>query len=69
MRFPDVWAYFTFGVDAKNANAITPGRNACWQCHEQNAAVEDSFVPFYPELLKVAREKGTLKPAVHLEEK
>jgi hypothetical protein len=68
-RFPDKWAYFTFGSDAKNASAITPGQNACWQCHEQNAAVEHSFVQFYPVLLKVAREKGTIKPGVHLEGK
>jgi len=26
-------------------------------------------VQFYPELLKVAREKGTIKPTVHLEDK
>jgi hypothetical protein len=68
-RFPDKWAYFSFSADAKDASAITPGRNACWQCHEQNAAVEHSFVQFYPVLLKVAREKGTIKPSVHLEEK
>jgi len=66
-RFPDKWAYFTFGPDAKSAAAITPGRNDCWQCHEKNAAVEHSFVQFYPVLLKVAREKGTLKPSVKLE--
>jgi hypothetical protein len=68
-RFPDTWAYFGFSPDGKNASAITPGRNDCWQCHEQNAAVEHSFVQFYPELLKVARAKGTIKPTVHLGEK
>jgi hypothetical protein len=68
-RFPDKWAYFGFSEDAKSAAAITPGQNACWKCHEQNAAVEHSFVQFYPELLKVARAKGTIKPTVHLEEK
>jgi cytochrome P460 len=68
-RFPDTWAYFGFSADGKNASAITPGKNDCWQCHEQNAAVEHSFVQFYPELLKVARAKGTIKPTVHLGEK
>ncbi len=68
-RFPDKWAYFNFGADAKNASAVAPSRNACWQCHEQNAAVEHSFVQFYPVLLKVAREKGTIKPSIRLEEK
>jgi hypothetical protein len=68
-RFPDKWAYFGFNSGAKTASAITPSKNDCWNCHEQNAAVEHSFVQFYPELLKVARAKGTLKPMVHLEEK
>jgi hypothetical protein len=68
-RFPDTWAYFGFSPDAKNASAIAPGKNDCWQCHEQNAAVEHSFVQFYPDLLKVARAKGTVKPSVHLGEK
>jgi hypothetical protein len=69
-RFPDTWAYFGFNNAAKTANAMTPGKNGCWNCHDQNAALEHSFVQFYPELLKVAREKGTIKPAAaHLEEK
>jgi hypothetical protein len=66
-RLPDKWAYFTFDGDEKSAAATTPSKNDCWTCHEQNAAVEHSFVQFYPELLKVAREKGTLKPQVHLD--
>jgi Cytochrome P460 len=66
-RFPDKWAYFEFGTDRATASADTPSQNVCWKCHEQNAAVEHSFVQFYPELLKIAREKGTLKPSVHLE--
>ncbi len=68
-RFPDKWAYFGFDNAAKTASAMTPGKNGCWNCHDQNAAVEHSFVQFYPELLKVAREKRTIKPTVHLEEK
>ena len=66
-RFPDKWAYFGFDGPEKSVSANTPGKNACWTCHEQNAAVEHSFVQFYPQLLKVAREKGTIKPTVHLE--
>lgn len=67
-RFPDKWAYFGFDSNDKAANATKPGQNGCWQCHDQNAAVEHSFVQFYPELLKVAKEKGTVKPAVHLDD-
>ena len=68
-RFPDKWAYFNFGGSEKAAKAIPPSRNDCWKCHDTNAAVEHSFVQFYPELLKIAREKGTIKPTVHLDAK
>jgi len=68
-RFADKWAYYGFNSNEKAASPNTPGKNDCWQCHDQNAAVEHSFVQFYPELLKVAREKGTIKPTVHLEDK
>ena len=68
-RFADKWAYYGFNSNEKAASPNSPGKNDCWQCHDQNAAVEHSFVQFYPELLKVAREKGTIKPTVHLENK
>jgi hypothetical protein len=68
-RFADKWAYFGFNTTEKAAGATTPSKNDCWKCHETNAAVEHSFVQFYPELLKVAREKGTIKSTVHLENK
>lgn len=66
-RFADKWAYFNFEGMDKEASVTTPSQNSCWKCHDQNAAVEHSFVQFYPELLKIAREKGTVKPNVHLE--
>jgi hypothetical protein len=66
-RFADKWAYYGFDANETAASANTPGQNVCWQCHDQNAAVEHSFVQFYPELLKVAKAKGTIKPTVHLE--
>src|ERR1700730_5305917 len=68
-RFADKWAYFNFNSGEKAAGPTTPSKNDCWQCHEANAAVEHSFVQFYPELLKVAKETGTIKPTVHLEDK
>jgi hypothetical protein len=64
-RFPEKWAYFGFGVDGKTASKIQQDR--CWSCHNQNAAVENSFVQFYPTLLKVAYQKDTIKPSIHLE--
>lgn len=68
-RFPDKWAYFGFGNEDESAAATKPSKNDCWNCHDQNAAVEHSFVQFYPELLKIALAKGTLKPSVNLEQK
>ena len=67
-RFPDKWAYFNFSETAKEARADTPSKNDCWKCHEQNAAVEHSFVQFYPELLNIARAKKTIKPGLRLED-
>jgi hypothetical protein len=63
-RFPDKWAYFGFGDSGTAAKPMAPAKNECWKCHEDNAAVEHSFVQFYPELLKIARAKGTIKPGV-----
>jgi hypothetical protein len=67
-RFADRWAYFTFDGASKAASADTPSKNECWKCHELNAAVEHSFVQFYPELLRIARAKGTIKAGVRLDE-
>jgi hypothetical protein len=67
-RFADKWAYFNFDGATKAASADTPSKNDCWKCHEQNAAVEHSFVQFYPELLKIARAKRTIKAGVRLDE-
>ena len=60
-RFPDKWAYFNFDESSKSAQANP--KAACWQCHEDHAAVEHSFVQFYPTLKPVAKKFGTYKPA------
>jgi hypothetical protein len=64
-RFPEKWAYFSLGVNGKTGSKFS--QDECWSCHNQNAAVENSFVQFYPTLLKVAYEKNVIKPSVHLE--
>jgi len=66
-RFADTWAYFNFDGTEGSSAATTPSKNDCWKCHDQNAAVEHSFVQFYPELLEIAKKKATIKPTVHLE--
>jgi hypothetical protein len=58
-RFPDKWAYFGFGNDDKTSAAAP--KAACWQCHEDNAAVEHSFVQYYPTLKPIAQKFGTYR--------
>jgi hypothetical protein len=57
-RFPGKWAFFAFGGE-KIAKAI-PTSADCYSCHAQHAAVDTTFVQFYPTLLPVAKEKRTL---------
>lgn len=57
-RFPGKWAFFIFGGD-KTAKMV-PTNMECYTCHEQHAAVDTTFVQFYPTLLPVAQSKGTL---------
>jgi hypothetical protein len=47
-RFKGRWAYFDFGMDAQSA-APQPESN-CFACHQQHAAVDMTFVQFYPTL-------------------
>ena len=63
-RFPGKWAFFGFG-DPKTAKTakMTPTTAACYSCHESHAAVDTTFVQFYPTLLPVAKSKNTLAPA------
>jgi len=65
-RFKDKWAYFGFDATEKSAAATSPGKNDCWKCHEENAAVEHTFVQFYPALLDIAKAKKTTKDGVKL---
>ena len=57
-RFPQKWAYFGFGRGEK-ASAF-PANSNCNTCHGKDAAVENTFVQFYPTLLEVAKRKGTV---------
>jgi hypothetical protein len=48
-RFPDGWAYFSFG-DGSRPTAIPHPRSRCFDCHRQHAASDNVFVQFYPVL-------------------
>ncbi len=59
-RFPTKWAFFGFQGEAKTARQI-PATAACYTCHAEHGAVDNTFVQFYPTLLEVAKRKGTVK--------
>jgi hypothetical protein len=60
-RFPGKWAFFGFD-DGKTAKMI-PTSATCYSCHAEHAAVDTTFVQFYPTLLPIAKGKGTLSAA------
>jgi hypothetical protein len=60
-RFPGKWAFFGFG-DNKTAT-MTPQTAECYSCQANHAAVDTTFVQFYPTLLPIATAKGTLSPS------
>lgn len=57
-RFEGGWAFFAFR--GETTAAMIPRTANCYSCHEQNAAVDTTFVQFYPTLLPIARAKSTL---------
>jgi len=61
-RFPEKWAYFTFRGDSKAEEALPKAQ--CWQCHNDNAAVDHTFVQFYPTLKPIAEKFGTYRKEV-----
>jgi len=61
-RFPGKWAFFSFEGDGTNGKLI-PQSASCYSCHASHAAVDTTFVQFYPTLLPIAQAKGTLSAA------
>ena len=59
-RFPGKWGFFAFGRGASESTQI-PATAACYSCHGQKGAVDNTFVQFYPTLIAVAKQKGTLR--------
>lgn len=66
-RFPGKWAFFSFDSTSANGTLIPPAA-ACYTCHAAHAAVDTTFVQFYPTLLPIAQEKRTLSEAFLKEE-
>jgi hypothetical protein len=57
------WAYLGFGNDGLAESAMpNPPSAACYACHRDNTAVDNTFVQFYPTLFEVATRLRTIKP-------
>jgi len=59
-RFPGKWAFFGF-EGGSAAGKLIPTTANCYSCHEEHGVVDTTFVQFYPSLMHIAKEKGTLK--------
>ena len=57
-RFPGKWAFFDVANESKAT--LIPQGAPCYTCHADHAAVDTTFVQFYPTLLPIAQKAGTL---------
>lgn len=57
-RFEGGWAFFAFR--GETTAVMIPRTANCYSCHQENGAVDTTFVQFYPSLLPIARAKNTL---------
>ena len=64
-RFPGKWAFF--GFDGAKTAKMVPLAAECYSCHSAHAAVDTTFVQFYPTLLPIAKNKGTLSSSYQKE--
>ena len=65
-RLPGGWAFFP--LDEVKPTKSVPKEAVCYSCHQEHAAVDTTFVQFYPTLLEIAKQKGTLSPTYVKEE-
>ncbi|MGA3082633.1 MAG: cytochrome P460 family protein [Terracidiphilus sp.] len=65
-RFPAKWAFFDF--DDQVSGSLFPKDASCYSCHADHAAVDTTFVQFYPTLLPIAQQKQTLSASYLKEE-
>ena len=59
-RFGTKWAFFSFDKGRATGRQF-PVTESCYACHAEHGAVDNTFVQFYPTLLEIARQKGTLR--------
>jgi hypothetical protein len=59
------WRFFTFNDGKGNIVDKVAPRDlsaTCYSCHAEHAAVDNTFVQFYPSLFEIAKQKGTVRP-------
>ncbi len=56
-RFPSGWGFFE--VEGNKPAKVLPTSAHCYSCHQQHAAVETTFVQFYPTAKPIAKKAGT----------
>ena len=65
-RFPGGWAFYSFDGTEPAVRALpatqVPLTEDCYDCHRKSGAVDTTFVQFYPTLIGIATQKGTLAP-------
>ena len=54
------WAFYGFGNGTRKGKLFAKSV-PCYSCHEQHAAVDNTFVQFYPTLIETAKKHGTYK--------
>ncbi len=65
-RLAGKWAFFRFSGRDVTAK-MTPLSENCYSCHRDHGAVHTTFIQFYPTLMPLAKEKGTLDAAYQKE--
>jgi hypothetical protein len=55
------WGFYEF--DGSGSAKMVKRPASCYECHENHAAVDTTFVQFYPTLIGLAKTKGTLSAA------
>ena len=61
VRFGDRWVFASF--DRSRTGKLIPQSADCYACHAAHAAVDTTFVQFYPTLLQIAQRLGTVSDA------
>jgi hypothetical protein len=62
LHVKDNGKWLFYDVDS-NVTKVIPQPASCYTCHEAHAAVDTTFVQFYPTLLPIAKDKNTFSAA------